>query len=274
MNPYIELLRPYNGILAVLGVIIGAVVGASISITITALILAIIVSFLINGAGNVINDYFDYNIDKINRPKRPIPSGRVKRKNVLAYFIALIIVSLVLSYFVSINFLYIAVINSIVSLIYSWKLKGAPLIGNIAVSWLAASTFLAGALITHDLYSLGTPVMILASLAFLATLSREIFKDIEDVKGDKTANIKTLPLVAGEAASRILASIVLTVGIISLLLPAYWNLFSVFYYVGMVPAVLICLAALRYMKNANKAQKMIKVSMYFVFLGFILGTLL
>jgi len=273
MNPYLELLRPYNGVLAIFGVIIGAIVGAPLLLSVSILI-AIIVAFLINGAGNTINDYFDYEIDKINRPKRPIPSGRIKRSMVLNYFILLIIVSLIFSYFVSVHFFYLAIINSIVSFVYSWKLKGTPLIGNIAVSWLAASTFLAGALIASDFYSLNMSVIILASLAFLATLSREIFKDVEDVKGDKTAGIKTLPLVMGEPKSSIFASIILIIGILSLLLPVYYNLFSIFYYIGMVPAVLICLAALRYMKNAHKAQKMIKIAMYFVFLGFILGTLL
>ncbi len=271
MNPYIELLRPYNGVLAILGILIGAIVGAALTSTIP-ITLAVIVAFLINGAGNVINDYFDYEIDRINRPKRTIPSGRVKRSSVLNYFLLLILVSLILAYFVSIYFFYIAVINSIVSFVYSWKLKETPIIGNIAVSWLAASTFLAGALIA--LGSLNISVLVLASLAFLATLSREIFKDIEDAKGDSTAKIKTLPLVIGETKAAIVASIVLIVGILSLVMPVYYKLFSVFYYIGMIPAVLICMAAIRYMKNAHKAQKFIKISMYFVFLGFILGTIL
>ncbi len=271
MNPYVELLRPYNGILAVLGVVIGAIVGSAFSASYT-IIFAVIVSFLINGAGNTINDYFDYNIDRINRPKRPIPSGRIKRNTVLSYFVLLIAVSLVLAYYVSVYFFYIAVVNSIVSFVYSWKLKGAPLIGNIAVSWLAASTFLAGALITSTFYSLLAAVVILAVIAFLGTLSREIFKDVEDVKGDKTAKIRTLPLVIGERNAAVAAAFVLVLGIISLLLPVYLNLFSYFYYVGAVPAVLICLYAIVKMKNAHRAQKTVKIAMYFVFLGFILGT--
>ncbi len=273
MNPYIELLRPYNGILAILGIIIGAIVAASL-ISAVPVILAIAVAFLINGAGNTINDYFDYNIDKINRPKRPIPSGRIKRSSVLNYFIVLVVVSLALSYFVSIYFFYIALINAVVSFVYSWKLKGAPLIGNVAVSWLAASTFLAGALILHTFYSLPPAVLILAVIAFLGSLSREIFKDIEDVKGDRTAKIKTLPIVIGEKKATLVASAVLILGILSLLAPVYKNLFSYFYYIGMIPAVLACLYALAKMKAARKAQKLIKIAMYFVFLGFVLGTLL
>jgi geranylgeranylglycerol-phosphate geranylgeranyltransferase len=275
MNSYLELLRPYNGILAVLGIIIGSIVAGSFAaINTVVIVLAAVVSFLVNGAGNAINDYFDYKIDQVNRPKRPIPSGRVKRNSVAVYFILLIAVSLVLSYYVSVNFFYIALINSVVSLVYSWKLKGTPLIGNIAVSWLAASTFIAAALISYTFQSVPMAVMILASMAFLGSLGREIVKDVEDVKGDKEFSAKTLAVVAGEKPAKIIAAIVIILGILSLLVPIYIGLFSVFYYLGMVPAVLICLAAIMSMKNSHKSQKLMKFAMYFVFLGFILGAVL
>ena len=275
MNSYVELLRPNNGILAVLGMVIGAIVGTSfVASKSVEIILAIIVAFFINGAGNVINDYFDHNIDKINRPDRPIPSGRVKRKNVATYFFALIAVSLLLSWFVSADFFIIALVNSIVSFVYSWKLKGTPLLGNLSVSWLAASTFIAGALIVHTFAALPTAVLIFGAIGFLGTLSREIFKDVEDVKGDKENGAKTLPIVIGEKSAELFASFVLLVGIFSLLIPVYNHMFSIFYYIGAVPAIFICLAAIAKMKNPHKSQKLIKIAMYFIFLGFILGTVL
>ena len=137
MKAYIEMMRPNNGVLAVLGIIIGAIVAGTFAAS-YAILFAVVVSFLINGAGNVINDYFDHKIDKVNRPKRPIPSGRVKRDSALMYFIALTLVGLMLSYFISRDFLLIAVINTIVSFVYSWKLKGAPFIGRPALEQVKA----------------------------------------------------------------------------------------------------------------------------------------
>src|SRR3989338_4204760 len=128
MNAYLELLRPYNGILAILGIILGYIVAASFTASAIHIVFAIIVAFLISGAGNVVNDYFDHKIDEVNRPRRPIPSGRASRKSAMVYFIVLIAVSLVMSYFVSREFLYLAAINSLVSFVYSWKLKGTPLV--------------------------------------------------------------------------------------------------------------------------------------------------
>jgi len=272
MKAYIEMMRPNNGVLAVLGIIIGAIVAGTFAAS-YAILFAVIVSFLINGAGNVINDYFDHKIDKINRPKRPIPSGRVKRDSALMYFIALTLVGLMLSYFISRDFLLIAVINTIVSFVYSWKLKGAPFIGNVAVSWLAGSTFIAAALIGFNFSSVPQAVMILAVIAFLGTLSREIFKDIEDVKGDKSQGAKTLPIVVGSGRAKFVASLVLLLSVFSLLVPFYLRMFSDFYYICMVPAIALCLYSI-VAKSAHKSQKMIKISMYFIFLGFILGTLI
>src|SRR3989338_664689 len=273
-SAYVELLRLNNGVLAVLGIIIGAIVaGAFLPSATMQIALAIIAAFLINGAGNVINDCFDYRIDKVTRPNRPIPSGRIKRSSAAVYFAVLIAASLVLAYFVSRDFLYLAVINSLVSLVYSWKLKGMPLVGNAAVSWLAGSTFAGGALVLHSFAALPAAVFLLASIGFLGTLSREIFKDIEDVKGDKEEKARTLPIVIGNKGAMIVASIVLMLGIASLLVPLYAGLFSAYYYVGIVPAIIICLLAVA-KKTPHKSQKLIKIAMYFIFLGFILGTVL
>src|SRR3989338_3571763 len=253
MNAYLELLRLNNGILAILGIIIGAIVADAF---LPSMSLQIVIE--------INRDIF--------APNRPIPSGRVRRKNVAVYFVVLIAASLALAYFVSRDFLYLAAINSLVSLVYSWKLKGMPLIGNLTVSWLAGSTFIGGALIVHPFAALPSSVLLLASIGFIGTLSREIFKDIEDVKGDKEGGAKTLPIAAGEKAARIAASAVLVIGILSLLIPLYVSMFSMFYYIGIVPAIAICLTAM--VKPAKKSQKLIKIAMYFIFLGFVLGTVL
>ena len=68
MNPYIEILRPGNVIMAVIAIVLVAIVGHTVSLPI---ILAMLAVFFEISAGNVINDYFDYKIDLINKPHRP-----------------------------------------------------------------------------------------------------------------------------------------------------------------------------------------------------------
>ncbi|MFH0949266.1 MAG: UbiA family prenyltransferase [Candidatus Aenigmatarchaeota archaeon] len=267
MNHYIQIIRPSVCVLSILGIIVGGIVTGVIFNPL--IILAAIAAFLITGAGNVINDYFDFEIDKTNAPSRPIPSGRMERKRALQYFLLINIIGLAISFLVNWQFFVIAIVNTIVLYVYSWKFKKALLIGNIAVSWLAASTFIAAGLISQ---SLPISIIVLSLISFLGTLSREIVKDIEDVKGDRQYKAKTLPIVIGEHKSEIIASIVLLVAVISLFVPI--TLFSNFYFIGMVPAVVVCIAAIIYIKNAHKSQKLIKFAMYFVFLGFILGSVL
>ena len=74
MNAYLEIIRPGNAIMAVIAVLLIAIISGIFTIKI---LLACIVVFIITGAGNSINDYFDYKIDAINKPERPIPSGRI-----------------------------------------------------------------------------------------------------------------------------------------------------------------------------------------------------
>ena len=78
MNPYIEILRPGNAIMSAIVIILIAIIDKSFNIPI---IFAMLTVFFETAAGNVINDYFDYQIDLVNKPERPIPSGRISLKN-------------------------------------------------------------------------------------------------------------------------------------------------------------------------------------------------
>ena len=78
MNAYLEIIRPGNAVMGVIAVVLMAIIGENYN---TPIILGGIAVFLAMGGGNVINDYFDHKIDAINKPNRPIPSGRISLKN-------------------------------------------------------------------------------------------------------------------------------------------------------------------------------------------------
>ena len=87
MNPYIEILRPVNAVMAVITVILMALIAGRFDVDV---LLACVVVFTATGAGNVINDYFDHEIDRVNRPSRPIPSGGSQEGllvSILPYFL-------------------------------------------------------------------------------------------------------------------------------------------------------------------------------------------
>jgi geranylgeranylglycerol-phosphate geranylgeranyltransferase len=83
VKAYLEIIRPSVLFLSVFAVIVGALVVGYFDVFHIAI--ASIVALLIAGAGNTVNDYYDHKIDRMNKPKRPIPSGRLKRKNALIF---------------------------------------------------------------------------------------------------------------------------------------------------------------------------------------------
>ncbi len=269
MKPYLKILRPSVCILTVLGLVVGALIAGTFSTTFT-FALALLVAFLICGAGNVINDYFDQSIDKINAPGRPIPSGKISLKNALYYFYLLTIFGVMLSYFVSVYYLFIVIFNWVIASLYPWKAKKIPILKNVFVAYLAASSFLAAGFISG--ISIPTVLIFFVLVGFIVTLGREIIKDIEDVKGDKKSGIKTLPIILGEKKAKAIAYAIIFLGCIFLILPYYLQLFSFWYLIGAIPAILLCLYSIKC--NSHKAQKMLKASMYLVILGFLIGVIL
>ena len=196
MQAFWEILRPFNCMMASAAAIIGLLI-AGIWDAGTALIITGAV-FLITGAGNAINDYYDRQIDAINRPDRPIPSKRIRPKMAFCYSIALFAAGCILASLAGQISLVIAVFNSLLLILYARDLKATPLLGNLSVSYLTASTFLFGG-------AAGGLVGLLANqipfgLSLLVSMSREIAKDIEDMEGDRLGGAHRLLCPRSERA--------------------------------------------------------------------------
>ncbi len=268
MPGYFSILRPSVCFLSAFAILVGSIVAGTTGFPLLVLY-AIIASFLITGAGNVVNDIFDVEIDKINAPHRPLPAGKISKNTAWLYFAILEIIGLAFAIMINANFLALAIVNSILLFVYSWKLKPVALVGNLIVSFLAASNFIAAGLILFSYSAIPYAILIISAISFFGTLSRELIKDTADVKGDKEKGAKTLPIMIGEKKTLGLAYIVLILTIISLALPVYLSLFTYVYLVGAVPAILLSLYAMK--KKPEKSHKYIKLAMYFVILGFVLG---
>ena len=192
----IELSRPLNGLLAFVSVWIGAYMsGGSISIQATFLVATAAVLAL--SAGNSLNDYCDVEIDRINKPERPIPSGRISRRQALLFSILLLGLSVVIGFQVNSGSLITIVSVCCLLSMYAFWLKRLPLIGNLVVGILTALTFVAGG-IANEVVQGTLPLSV---FAFLFTTAREIVKDMEDQVGDQAVFAKTLPLVLGEKSA-------------------------------------------------------------------------
>ncbi len=270
MFAYLEILRPLNGLMASLAVLISAILVSFFSPF--QLFLACLAVFLISGAGMAINDYFDYKVDKVNKPKRPIPSGRILRRNALIYSFSLFFIANTITLiFLNFQMFILSVLNSICLVLYSWKLKKLPLLGNFCVSWFVASTFIFGSLLSK---TITLTIFILFLMAFSANVGREIAKSIEDIKGDKKANIKSLPIVAGKSFSALVASIFVMFAVIFSPLPYIFGLLNVHYlYLVIVADALFAFSCFTTFLSPYKSQKIMKLAMVIALFSFLIGSI-
>jgi len=191
--PFFKIIRPFNCFFTALSVLFGAFYLHMISWEIS-LFWVVLSAFFISAAGYVINDFFDLEIDKINRPDRILPAEQISPRTAYFYSIILFILGLLFAALSkNTNCLILAFVNTILLFYYAKYFKQIMILGNLVVAWAAASTFIFGAFATANLIHGIIP----AVFAFLYTIIREFVKDAEDVEGDKNLGAKTLPVVAG-----------------------------------------------------------------------------
>ena len=254
--------------MAAAAAIIGLAVADGLSFQSASLIFLTV--FLVTGAGNAINDYYDREIDAINRPSRPIPSGRVSPGAAFYYSLALFAAGCLSAGMVNQICLGLAAFNSALLFLYARNLKATPLAGNIAVAFLTGSTFLFGGAATglQGLEANKVPFL----LSFLVSMSREIAKDIEDMAGDLTGGARTLPILAGERPSAALAAAFALVAVaLGLFAP-----FGRVYLAIVVVADLFFLIAVQKIarRDATGCQKALKKGMAVALVAFLAAALL
>lgn len=192
---YLELSRPINGVIALISVLLGGFFAVGTFNHLDVLTVAISALLLLS-AGNAFNDYCDYEIDRINKPQRPIPSGRVQRRGALIFAIVLLSIGVALGFLVNQYAALIALIVSSCLIAYAVWLKRTPLVGNLVVGMLTGLTFIAGGVAVMSIRG----VLVPAIFAFLFTTAREIVKDIEDTEGDIENRAKTIAVISKRVA--------------------------------------------------------------------------
>ena len=234
---FFKITRPANAVVSGITAIIAYLIATGTLIP-SAVLLLIIVT-LITAAGNVINDYFDADIDRINRPSRPIPCGTVSPIAARGFAVTLFLAGLLAALFTPPLCLSIALINTLILVLYAAKLKSLPVVGNAAVAYLTASIFLfGGAFAGGNALILMLPLVV---ITFLATMARELIKDAEDVEGDAAGGADTLPIRIGiRSTSYIALGFALAAAVASVVPYLRWGMW---YLIGIFIVDLIIIAA-------------------------------
>jgi 4-hydroxybenzoate polyprenyltransferase len=193
----------------------------------TRFILLVFASLFIAAAGYIINDYFDINIDEVNKPQKMVVDKVIHRRWAIAWHFMLsgagIILTVLALPFLRHWYLILANVFCVVLLwFYSTNFKKSLLTGNIVISLLTAWTILiiffskfnlddafgAGAM-NHSKFFRMT--ILYAGFAFIISLIREAIKDMEDMPGDAKYGCRTMPIVWGVNATKVYAAVWLIV---------------------------------------------------------------
>ena len=249
---YLELARPLNGIIAFISAWLGGMFasqGTIENLLDIRLWLVSIAAFVLLAAGNAINDYCDYNIDQINRPQRPLPSGRIRRVDALIFAIVFIGIGIWLGTLINRNATGIAMLVCLALTSYAIWLKRVPFVGNLVVSSLTGLTFISGGVAIDSVQ--GT--LIPAIFAFLFTAAREIVKDLEDTEGDLKNSVKTLAILNPQLAVKTAIGFMVLVILFSPI-PYLFGWYSWYYLLVVVLGVDLVLIglAIRLLRDASR----------------------
>jgi len=274
---YVTIIRPGNCLIASGAVAVAGLVAVGYSVlehaALVNLALACCAVFLFVGAGNTLNDYYDHDVDKVNHPDRPIPSGLIARGNALTLAVILFVPTFLLGLLINLESLAVVSISAVVMVSYERKIKRKGFLGNLQISWLVGGLFLFGGVAVYDNEAEALlRVTALAALAFLSTLGREITKDIEDLRGDRDRT--TLPMSLGPGRSANLARLFYAIAIVLSLVLFFMGTFGLSYLGLVLVADTVFIASMAYMtSNPSLSSNLSKAAMVLALTAFLFGGL-
>jgi geranylgeranylglycerol-phosphate geranylgeranyltransferase len=274
ISAYINIVRPINFLITFVTVIVAAALSYKGEYSSLKVFLAAITASLTMSAGNIINDIYDLNGDKINHPFRPLPSGVISLKAALVYYFILLAMSLLLSLFISnLNFA-VNLFAVFLLYLYSYKLKHIALSGNLTVSLLTGLAFIYGGITVNNIYNSIIPAL----FAFLINLIREIVKDMEDAEGDMREGIISFPSKYGAKTAK---NTIITLSMLLILFTLfpyingnYGNYYMAVILFLVIPVLIYFLISLLKddsRKNMNKLSFILKLAMVFGLIALYIG---
>ena len=274
LSAYSDLLRPVNCLIVFGSVFVAAFI-AGISRNLLTVLVAALSAALIAGGANGVNDFFDAPIDRLNKPWRPIPSGRLGKREAFIWSTSILVLGVAAAGIAGKWLLSISLGGAIAVFLYSLRLKRTAFWGNLTVSLLCGLVFVYGGV------CVGKPkaTLIPASLAFLFHLGREIIKDAEDRQADASAGASTAPVRFGLKTALKTATAVYAVLLVVLFLPwlfgIYHQLYLLVVCVGIVPVICYVIWSIwrdNSSRNLRRVSSILKLDMLVGLLAILVGS--
>lgn len=275
-----RLMRPVNCLMMGFAVIVGAALASGLSFPTGAswsLLLSFFTAFTLTGSAMAMNDYYDREVDAVNEPQRPIPSGAVSPREALLLFGVLSLLGFSAAFLTNLSCLATAVFAWAVMTLYSTRGKRTGLPGNLLVSTCVSLPFIYGALALGG--GLPSFSLLFASMAFLSNTGREVTKGIVDVEGDAKEGIKTVAVSHGARAAAVAAAFLNSAAVLLSFLPLLWSLVSLWYLPLIIASDVGFTASSLWLlknqgrENARRVKNLALLWMTLSLMGFVTGSL-
>ena len=247
LRDFAVLMRLHNCLLAAASVLIGSFLARSALDAVTAL--GACVAFLIAAGGYALNDAYDIETDRINRPLRPLPSGRIGARAAYGFSLVIWAAGLGLSLAAGPPAVVFALSCMLLLWLYSRRLKSAGLAGHILVSLLSSSGFILGSVLGGNAVAGAVPFCV----AFVFHFAREVVKGAVDLRGDVRTGIRTLPARMGERKCALLSITSIAAAMIVSIFPYAADFYGILYLLPVL-AVQPLLALSIYLIAASRAE--------------------
>lgn len=280
---FTKLIRPINCLMMGAAVVVGAALTGAlpnlemVGSQLQNLLFGFSTGFLLTGATMAINDYYDREIDAINEPARPIPSGVLTTNETLMFAFALSAMGFAAALFTGWKCLVVASAAWGIFLLYTTKGKRMGFAGNLLVSVCVAVPFVYGGFVVDKGFTL--TIVAFAGMVFLSNTGREITKGIVDVQGDEENNIRTVAVVYGRRRAAITAAFFYLLAVSLTPLPWLLNAVSLWFlpFVALTDAGLIhtSISLVKDYSRANARRTKKRNLLWFSIglLAFVAGTL-
>ncbi len=230
----IQLFRPELPFSAGVCVLLGEIAALGGFPSVREGLLGFACGFFISGSALVSNDYFDLEVDRVNAPSRPLPSGMVSPSEAILLAVIAMTIGLAASFAISVNALILSLVFGAVGVFYNWRFKQTGLLGNLMVAASVGITFILGGLAVGHPFS--AIVWFFSLTAFLIDLGEEIAGDAMDMEGDKQRDSRSIAIMYGKKfALRISGGVFLLLVLISFI-PYFAG------WLGITYLVIICFA--------------------------------
>lgn len=277
----IEIMRPLNGLMGCVTIVVGILntwLNDAPSALTLHIVLACLMYFLIVSSAMIINDIYDFRIDRINRPGRPIPSGALRLKEAKALYGVTLGLAMVIAVIHTL-LLNLGFVNVLLALLFGsvgWlyaaygKKSGFP--GNVIVSFSFSFGLIYGALLSG--FNIPYFIYFFFLTTFFLLMAREIIKGCEDIRGDRVENVRTLAIILGKRKAALISAGLSMLAILFFVLPVFTPIINPrAFFVLMIPGVGTVLYALILTLSSGLNQKEISKISLLLKLGAFIGLL-